>query len=678
MKSILQQIKTLLLDEIEIEAIRPQILQAIAPTIVVAVLFFVNYTFFGFVNTMIGPFMTLIYLRLRNSDMMVSQFFKSVGIFLLLTAASFLAVQTSFLCVSVNFVAIFCIAFLLINEYDPTNYFPYGMALLFYQAAPVSLSEFPIRLTSVLASSGIIFIALLITNRRGGTHQLFDLAQKGLLLASELFEHILDKDKERYVAAQHELHRITSELTASIYKKNRAAFLRRSDASQYYPFIVIFQHINSMSNAFFQGEAEADSENNRNYLFALSDLFRQASYCMYVSNKSTVIRALLHFPQEQALREEHLDYNFTYVVNMLASTLERMSSLRQHNRFSKTKRWIISSKTNGIQAMGRYFSIRSTKLRFALRLCIVVTTAVAFAYISELKNAYSIPLVLFFTLLPNHENTMVRISQRLKGTILAVAICFVLFNLFPNFEARVVIMVATSFMIYFAQSYSTMVIYIICSALAVDFAASSHVILVQRLVYTAIAIALAYVASRWIFPTDTHGDMRNMTSQLLAYNSDMLLELTYFNQGADDNYYIRDLIIHMYLVGGKLSETMRTARNKALHDSVIDIIQVNSRLATDISHVFSLIRKKPRIEIRAAELDQYVTALSSKLKAAHQTISDPSKPLKGGACKDCMEIAYSDKILHENTYINRHLRLVLARVDELYDLVSAVAKKLQK
>lgn len=105
---------------------------AVAPTIVATLIFLITYFFFGMENTMIGPFATLSFLRCRNMCNHYECLIRNFSVYMIMAVLSFLAVLNLPLCIIVNAIALFWIACLLIDEYNPNNYFPAGMALIFF------------------------------------------------------------------------------------------------------------------------------------------------------------------------------------------------------------------------------------------------------------------------------------------------------------------------------------------------------------------------------------------------------------------------------------------------------------------------------------------------------------------------------------------------------------------
>ena len=142
----------------------------------------------------------------------------------------------------------------------------------------------------------------------------------------------------------------------------------------------------------------------------------------------------------------------------------------------------------------------------------------------------------------------------MTGTIVGIILCFVLFSIFQQFPGRVALMTLANFMIYASSSYGTMVVYITCSALAIQsIDATVSVILLQRLIYTAIGGVIAFLANKFVFPIRTRKDMTILIQRL----DDLQQQLTQINEDSypdpDKRQHRTDeLIIKSYMLMKRL------------------------------------------------------------------------------------------------------------------------------
>lgn len=439
--------------------------KAVAPTIVATLIFFITYYWFGMENTMIGPFATLSFLRFRSMHNHYECMVKNFAVYIAMAVLSYLAVMNLPLCILINALALFWIADILIDEYDPTNYFPAGMALIFFQIAPVYTPEaLANRILALLATFVLIFVFVFVLSKTdqnrdplpGYLRQGFDNCQSQIHLcrlyaqSAESDAQTIQSDAQDNPTINHPsaiadsdeltiLHRqlcdINKKCSGEIYSYNRAALKRRSKTNWYCHFILVFQIINYLTLNFHQNDNLQKAE---------------TLYQDFRSEFETVVPLPVY----------------------------RRLNFRIHRP-----------------------DLRSFRLRFALRQLITVTPCLVFARASGLPNAYWLVISVFFMMIPFTDHTKQRIRQRVLGTFAGILICLILFYIFPGFPARVLIMTAANFLIYGANGYGPMVAYITCSALALQTMNSTiSFVLLERLVYTLIGAVIALAANKWIFP----------------------------------------------------------------------------------------------------------------------------------------------------------------------------------
>ena len=469
---------------------RSMCIPAIVPTIVAALIFFLNYFCFGIDNTMIAPFATLSFLRFRNMANHYECMLKNYLIFLAMTGLAFAASLCLPLCIIVNAFAFFWLAYSLIDEYNPTNYFPAGMALIFFQMQPVAnLASLAERAVALSASMFIVFIfTAILASRRTSKDPIADNIRQGLSVCQSQLNAYKNNNTEKVQILHQELITINRRISDEIYHYNRSTFRARSRINWYCRYVALFQVINYFTT---QDYDEEDFQN--------------------ISN-------ILH---------------------------------RFHRQFETTTP---ASDFKQLHFRNTKLSRRTFRFRFAMRLVIVMTPCMIFAYATQLENSFWLAISVFFMMIPISDHTRSRIKQRVIGTCAGIAICFVLFTIFQSFPARVVIMMLANFMIYASTSYAMMVTYITCSALAIQsIDAQVSLVLLQRIIYTAVGAAIAYLANKFVFQIRTRKEMVILIERLDDVRNQLvnISEETYPDPDARQ-HYTDELIIKSYMLMKRL------------------------------------------------------------------------------------------------------------------------------
>ncbi len=215
---------------------------AIAPTLVVTSIFFVTYFGFGIENSMIGPFATLSFLRFRDLKRHYSCMAKTFVIYVVMALLSYVALINVPLCIIVNGAALFWICSLLIDEYQMSNYFPPGMALIFFQIAPISTpGALLTRIEALAASFLIVFVFLFVLNIGKKNTKLEDLASEGQMKCYLLSKAIKEGDDEFAEKLKEQICKGNRRMSAIIYETNRSAIRSFEKVNVFSRYVGLFE-----------------------------------------------------------------------------------------------------------------------------------------------------------------------------------------------------------------------------------------------------------------------------------------------------------------------------------------------------------------------------------------------------------------------------------------------------
>lgn len=492
--------------------------KAWAPTVVITMIFFIHYFFFGQENTIIGPFVTLTFLRLRGMGNYKGCMIRNFAVYAVMAVLSFVAMLGAAANVLVNAAALFWIAYFLIDEFWPNNYFPAGMALVFFQIAPVlSVTALVRRVLALAAAFLIVFIFLLILDRRNKLSKVSDAVLQGLDLSRQLYRVIL---KDRLQAAQisRQLCSVNRRLCNEIYHHNRSQLGRNVRVNRYCIFVAAFQEIISLADCFQETESESTAEEIRR----LSEKY--VRIYEHIEKK--------RYSGAQAEKKEDKDYD-------------------RINNYSQSCMPLMAEKKLKIRV--NHPDMRSFRLRFALRQVCVLTPCLAFGYFSSWPNRYWLTISVFFMMIPLYERTFGRIAQRMKGTLFGLLLCIVLFAVCRTMPLRILMMTVFNFFIYCSGGYTAMVTCITCSALALNFTESNYmVMLLQRMMYTVAGAVIAWAGNTWVFPIRASRQIQYIKD--LFHDICIQMEQTSELSKEESVVAMNQLLIRSYLLAGRMED----------------------------------------------------------------------------------------------------------------------------
>ena len=439
--------------------------QSLLPTFVVTFIFFVNYFFFGFENLTISVFATMSFLHFRNQVNFLGIMIKSLIIFMVIATFAYFAVMNIVLCIILNALVLFWIGYSFTNEYHPDGYYPPGVALIFFQMFRVNGFEGLInRYWAILASFIILFVFLAIMAHLKKSDPLKLFAMKGLSICKEIIKIIESNDVNELERKKTELMKINHQISTEIYMANRNAIGKDVKANQYSIFVAFFQVVYYFANGKISGIDNSEKLENTPY------------YC-------------------------DLEMIKNLVNNLEAALLSD----------------ILITSTRRLNLRVGKISMRSFRLRFALRTSIILTICLTFAFASDLKSIYWLPLGVFYSMLPVYENIVKRVVLRVGGTIIGLMACFILFPIFNNFPTRVAILTIANFLIYSSSSDTLTMSSITCASLALDLSPKPLIMLGRVFIYNIIGGIISLTGNRFVFSIKIKKD--------ISYIMDLLDEI---------------------------------------------------------------------------------------------------------------------------------------------------------
>ena len=491
-----------------LKSLKPAVKKAVMPTIVSTLIFFLTYFVFGAENSMITPFATLIFLRFRSMHRNYGCIIKNYVVFTAIAVLTFFAVQTLTLCVVINGLALFWIAYILIDEYDPVNYFPLGMALIFFQIAPADTAPDLLRRLGALAVTFLIIVLFVLIPAKlaPARYPVRDLISEGFSICRRQLDLCSLSDGSRPDPGEMD----------SLHRELRDASLACSrEIYAYKPVQPAPQGKDQLVLPFYPG-------------FPGDQLLHPSilsGNCAAGKRNSFMIRSSVNFIQQRPQGDFR----------------------RMHFRLRRP-------------------DLRSFRLRFALRQVITVTPCLIFAWVSQLPNIYWLVISVFFMMIPFTDHTMSRVRQRVGGTLAGIVICLVLFSFFPGFPARVALMILANFLIYGANGYGPTVAYITCSALALQTLDGSLIpVLAERLIYTLTGGGIALLANYLIFPIRLKNQCAYLMEMLISIRGEITDVLARTAAGSEDpprRFQIDQRIIKSYLIFKRLEHMQETMPEK--------------------------------------------------------------------------------------------------------------------
>lgn len=613
------------------------------PTALVSLtILFINLSFFGLNNIIIAPYMTLTFIRMKNYIMIEKNIFKPLFIHLLIGILASIASLNISSAIFINLISIFLLCYFLTDDYNSGSYFPYLMGFVFLQLFTTTANEIPKRLLAITVSYIVVFLYLLLFSRKGIGSHIKVLIKKGR-------ENILLQLKYLYIGditslkkEQFNLFEICKELNRVVYS---------SDKKEYYQFIILFQHFNNFINEFIENKKYLSE--NKLYIKKLSKLILKLDINENC-NLALYSNFITEFLKENSLNDKNINNYIIFILNYLISSMENIKTYKRN--FIKKFFDFRSSK----EYFSKYrLSLNEFKIRFAIRLTLLLTTAFTFIKIFYIPKGYWIPMTIFLLTLPFYEDSKIRIKERFIGTVIGIIISFIIFYIFKEKDAHIIIIIISTVLMYYFTDYKVMTIYTTCYALAIStITMGDGEAVFLRIFYTGISAIVVLFANNFIFPNKNHIELINMIHKLIKLDEIMLDKIYDIINGTFDKNEIKKLLFTSYLISGKLQMHFQKLNNKSLKSFIFK----NNQFTTLIIHSAVVLSLEEGYNID----ELYVKECVENMKNIFESIYNE----KNNCCFNI------NIIKHKDDYKNYKLLECIRKASGVYDAMVELKKEI--
>lgn len=550
------------------------------PVILFSIFLFLSlWKFFGVYNIILPPFCTLFFKVKKSQDFNPKELVKNYLLILGIAILAFLAGRNIFLGVILNLFVPFFIVFFLTNKFTPKAYFIYGMAFVFMQLVELPVSAFPLRLGALFYSFGLLTIGLHLHSKYINKKIKYEKLKGKLHIISLIFKKIscdLDIEKEKK-----DIRATIPALTQLIYSTRNYKYLTNEYGKILYWFMMIFQRL-----LYFIENYQKTNSNDNLYFEKLAEVFEKVGNELGVIENEKILNELEEFLKIPSPLNKKDSSSIKEIILLMKLAISHMNK-KIGNKYDYN--WKISKEKRRVKKLEKDSHLDIFQIRFALRLSIVLSISFAFSYISKLEHAYWLPMSSFLMLMPYAEESRMKITNRVLGTISGIIICWFFMSLGDSTIYRIVIIIFMTIFMYTAPITSwTMTMYTTCYGMTLaTMALKLEEASILRISYVLLATLLTFFANHYILPNTSKREFLKSIEELFETDKKMIGELRKNIQSSSNIVDFRHLMMeHNMLfneiktyISKNLPEQDRKLYNKMLEINnflIIEIEQLNS------------------------------------------------------------------------------------------------------
>ena len=551
-------------------------------TIIVSLFLFLSiYYMFGLVHVILTSFLTLLFRIKHTSDFHIRDLVEIYVLMIVLCFLSFLASHNVWLCGLLNFVVPFFIVYMLTDKFTPKAYFVYMMEFVFLQLIPISFSVFIVREIALIYGLFVVTISLYLYQWRMKRTRNFHTAKHGMFTLSIMIDRMMNNQsiqvqKDELIGMMYHMNRV-------IYASRNLSYLVDGYGKINYLFMLAYQrflyYVNHIEN-------EAIDLRDKEYYMMLKELMIDLSENIG-RNHQKVIRHIQEFDEHYALIDSSKQEAMSQIIHLLKYTFSELEKTSIHR---SQKNWHIPHKVFSIEKMKHFMKLDLFQLRFALRLSSILCLTFLFCKITNYNHSYWLPMSAFLMLMPYSEESLMKITNRILGTICGVFLMFFISRFIHTTSDYIgVVLIMTCFMYYVPVTSWTMPMYTTCYGLSLAmFSLDVKEAIILRVGYVLLGALLTFLTNRFLLPNTAKREFERNIYELFSIDYALVEELEKLMSKQGDMNNFRNLIIHSRL----LSQEIKTYIQNMNHsqDFYSQIIPLHQKLMYEIEQLHSYMR----------------------------------------------------------------------------------------
>lgn len=492
---------------------------------------------FGNENSIVGVCTVIIGLCIVEKDLTqnpLRRFFWILILNIILGIGSYVVMQNAFIGIIINFILIFGIVYNTVDIYKKPLYYPFILSYLFMMlTSPATLQGLPKRLISL--SVGSIFVILL-----------------QLLFNGKKFEKTLTEKRKLIIEG------LVSQIESSVngkYDEHKEKQLR--------------QDINTLIKCIYDKREKNkilsdNSKINLNIILSLEKLailveviVKHKKIDKYKGLLSVTKQSLERLNKslngKEIVKYETLDVEYYENDDISKQLIQIFKSIKINvEDLSCSKEKINKDSDLLIKNIIKKVNIHSFSFKFSLKLSITLSIGIFLTTIFKLPYGKWLTFTILALIQPYYEKCTKKVKERIVGTAIGVVVFAMLFTIFKDNTARIIIVLLTSYINMYVKRYDYQMIFITIQGIGGAVTAGAHMgVALDRLVFVMLGVIISIIVNRFIFKYEVEDSMEELYNiyEQCAFKISNMIEQE--NKGYNDVY---NLLLEIKLIENVLIE----------------------------------------------------------------------------------------------------------------------------
>lgn len=461
---------------------------------------------------------------------------------ILIVLCAFIASQNPMIGIVINFTAIFAILYIIVSPYDLTIYKPFLMLYIFTQYSAVNIRELPLRILSIIFGVSVIYIGNFIV-KNDEVSNLGKSIERSLELINSQIDFII-KD-EFNISVLNKCSKIMRQLAYRVYITRHKKYLTTNLGRIQFEIFLTIEYLNIYMK-----------ELNDKYRSKLVDIKELESVKIIIAN-------LMEYSQERITFEEVKKTCYysqginndrvSYVLDYLIVKIEELSKLSKREINKVYEEWERSDIDNLKLMLKEYLKKDSIRFKFAMRMAITMTVTLLIAEYLGFYKIIWVVITIMSIMQPYYEDTIKKTKERIIGNVIAILIVGIFINIADNKIITIAILIISLYLLYGFKEYYKISLFAAISSISIaSLTENINVLLIYRIFYVIIGVFIIMLVNKYLYPYRLKDGVNQLVKKIKILDIKFIDESIDFLQNKGDVFKIRDVILHLTLLGEKL------------------------------------------------------------------------------------------------------------------------------
>ena len=566
-------------------------------------------------NSLIGVTTIVLMLVLLQMDLTLNPIKNLLNLIVLNLAfglSAFLVSQNVILGLILNFSIMLFIGYYFSYELKKPVNMMVGLHYMLMIVSPISISQLPLRLLSLVAGAFIIMGVQLLANKNKLTksrNAMFNTIVDDLLIKIDLLK------------SQNDTENIDKSLSLNINRLKSLIFESGKSDSHFTECGVNTMNVLSCLEKI---NSILDTIKNKSYysqilddIFSVINDIKNGKFDINISDLDDTYNKINLYSLD--ITDMEAVYDLIDVVKTLNVEL-KMYKNTINNQKNIQNELSIPQEFKELHVQKNLMKLKSPRFAYGLRLGLVVSLTFFIVKFFNIEYGEWAVYTVFALSQPHSEYTIRKSKKRIIGTIMGSIMMAILFNLVTDPSLRTVMLVLAGYLMSYVSDYRNLVAFITVSAVASAalYVPNPNFIIMNRILFVVIGIAIALIANKFVFNRKLLDEENNLNNIQRDSSRKMLGEVL-LNEGSKNKSVIGILYLIPSLIDLRISYLNQNGLNMDK-----SFINKNKVLMNDLYQIY-LLEKDDQVFDKIVSNVEAILINSNNLDIMESRIQEAAK-----------------------------------------------------